>query len=148
MRVLKEKSLACRLLIFSMVILFAGELYIGSVNKIELDSSDERWRAVCFVETPECGWQGVLIYEGNETVTNLSTKLIYNNETIHSDVNQNTVSSFPGHLSYRTQLAALRANEKDKVFSTLISFADKPENITLNVTWEENGKKYEADLQY
>ncbi len=120
-------------------------IYIGLVPKVELKTEDGRWRAVFFSEYEDCGWEGMLVYEGKEDISNLHAELLYNGEEKIKE--QERLESFHGKLRTKVRLA-LGVDEEQPVFCEMIAFADKPQEIIIRIKWEENGKPFETMLEY
>ena len=66
------------------VIIVFSITYSRGIKNVELESSDSRWRAVCFLENENQGWCGTLLYQGEGKVTDISTELSYNGEIYSS----------------------------------------------------------------
>ncbi|MEE0742529.1 MAG: hypothetical protein U0M21_09655 [Emergencia sp.] len=127
------------------VIIVFSITYSRGIKNVELESSDSRWRAVCFLENENQGWCGTLLYQGEGKVTDISTELSYNGEIYSSSKDDTVLTEFPGRLKTRTQ-GILEAKETEKIFYTLIDFAEKPEVVSVVVKWTENGEPCEAKL--
>ena len=140
-----DKKTAKRLILLCAVVLVIAMLCIGVVPKVELKSVDGHWRAVFFSEYQDCGWEGMLVYEGKGDVRTLHVELLYNGE--EKIVDMKILEEFHGKLKNKVRLA-LRVNEDEPVFCEMIAFADEPKEITFLIQWEENGKKYETTLEY
>lgn len=149
MNIMKIKNkTAKRLILFCTVILAIVVINSLTVPKVEIKSEDGRWRAIFFRESLYFNdWDGTLVYEGSEKIDCVWAQTSYNGDLLYSQDRNEKLKPFPGHIPYRVQFA-LRINEEKPVFYSLVSFGNKPKDVTVLIEWEESGKKYETTLEY
>jgi len=128
------------------VLLIAGWIYVATAPVIEVESPSGDWRAVFFSDRGVITWSGELVYEGKESVQDISVDFFCDGETFPTK-QQEKLAPFSTSVSMRVRLA-MKVDEEAERYVSLMACSDKPKEVRLQVTWTQNGEVKTESLTY